>query len=367
MVIIPHTQEIVPKKKISKRLIFLWSQTTSWRTCYRSIKNAYANVTKPHQWTNSIQNPNIFTSEEEWLTHTIDSLLKRLHEIKNQKSNQNKAPCTSSASQSNEITLTVSTQFTTEQRNESTVLNSMSALPPTIQLVEFVASVDENEMENITASTKRCHHDSSDEEPNSPATKKPASGSPASGQDGTPVLTGTGKGDLPKISTFCPDLPRSGGQGSSGGERSPIRPPDYEKLKAQLKPSKQSKSNITKAHLKIMAHNYIIQWNCRGLRSNIEDIELLISKYSPAAICLQETLPKPDQIQTFKHYSAYYKSGFHRHGGVCILVKNNFIHSQVQFQADLQAVAVCVTINNKTYCSLCICSSQWNSQWIGIW
>ena len=32
-----------------------------------------------------------------------------------------------------------------------------------------------------------------------------------------------------------------------------------------------------------------------------------------------------------------------------ILVKNNFIHSQVQFQADLQAVAVCITINNKAY------------------
>ena len=97
-----------------------------------------------------------------------------------------------------------------------------------------------------------------------------------------------------------------------------------------------------------MAHNYIIQWNCKGLRSNREDIELLISKYSPAAICLQETLQKPGQIQSFKHYSAYYKSGIHGHGGVCILVKNNFIHSQIQFQADLQAVAVCITISNKT-------------------
>ena len=98
-----------------------------------------------------------------------------------------------------------------------------------------------------------------------------------------------------------------------------------------------------------MAHNYIIQWNCRGLRSNRETIELLISKYSPAAICLQETLLTPHQTQTFKHYSAYYKSGIHGLGGVCILVKNKFIHSQVQFQADLQAVAVCITIDNKEY------------------
>ena len=98
-----------------------------------------------------------------------------------------------------------------------------------------------------------------------------------------------------------------------------------------------------------MAHNYIIQWNCRGLRSNREDIELLISKYSPAAICLQEILLTPHETQTFQHYSDYYKSGIHGHGGVCIFVKKSFIHSQVQFQADLQAVAVCITINNKTY------------------
>ena len=34
---------------------------------------------------------------------------------------------------------------------------------------------------------------------------------------------------------------------------------------------------------------------------------------------------------------------------VSAFLKINFIHSQVQFQADLQAVAVCFTINNKTY------------------
>ena len=32
-----------------------------------------------------------------------------------------------------------------------------------------------------------------------------------------------------------------------------------------------------------------------------------------------------------------------------VFVKNNFIHSQVHFQADLEAVAVCITINNKTF------------------
>ena len=223
------TEKEILKRKFQNNISFYEARQQVEGPATDPSKNSYANITKPHQWTNSIKNPNIFTSEEEWLTHTIDSLLKRLNEIKNQKSNQNKAPCTSYASQSNEITLPVSTQITPEQRNESTVSNSRSALPPTIQLEESVASDDEHEMENITASTKQGHHDSSDEEPNSPATKKPASGSLASGRDGTPVLTGTGRGDSPKISTFCPDLPRSGGQGSSGGERSPTRPPDNEK------------------------------------------------------------------------------------------------------------------------------------------
>ena len=95
-------------------------------------------------------------------------------------------------------------------------------------------------MESISASTKLGHHDSSDEEPNSPATKKPASGSPASGRDSTSMLTGTGRGDLPKTFTFCPDPPKAGGQGSFVREPHPKRPPDNEKRKAQIKPSKQS-------------------------------------------------------------------------------------------------------------------------------
>ena len=66
-------------------------------------KNSYATVSKSHQWTSNIKAPNIFKTEE-WLTHTIDSLLKRLDAIKAQKSIQNK-PSTSSVSQLCEITL----------------------------------------------------------------------------------------------------------------------------------------------------------------------------------------------------------------------------------------------------------------------
>ena len=93
-----------------------------------------------------------------------------------------------------------------------------------------------------------------------------------------------------------------------------------------------------------MAHNYIIQWNCRGLKGNREYIELLISKYYPAVICLQETLLKPGQTQTFKHYSAYYKSGIHGHGGVCILAKPTSSIVKFNFRQILMVIVIYVEL-----------------------
>ena len=35
--------------------------------------------------------------------------------------------------------------------------------------------------------------------------------------------------------------------------------------------------------------NVILQWNCDGLQGKRTEIEILITKYCPAVICLQET------------------------------------------------------------------------------
>ena len=132
---------------------------------------------------------------------------------------------------------------------------------------------------------------------------------------------GAGRGGPSKISTFCPNTPRSGGQGSSG-EIGLL----YDSLMVQNP---------------LCDQNQVIKVNQRNIK---------IRPICPnAAICLQETMLKRDQIQIFKNYSAYHKNIINGHGGVCFLVKNNFIHSQVHFESDLQAVAVCITINNKAY------------------
>ena len=38
--------------------------------------------------------------------------------------------------------------------------------------------------------------------------------------------------------------------------------------------------------------NSVIQWNCRGLRPNFDELSILVVKYNPLAICLQETFLK---------------------------------------------------------------------------
>ena len=51
-----------------------------------------------------------------------------------------------------------------------------------------------------------------------------------------------------------------------------------------------------------MPSGFIIQWNCRGLSANRQ--ELLAQKYNAPVICLQETHLKDDQM-TLKGYVAY--------------------------------------------------------------
>ena len=111
-------------------------------------------------------------------------------------------------------------QTTPEQTNETTFLNTESVLRS--------AASNDDKMEINTACIKRpIHEDSSEEEPTNPLpSKKTALGSPTSGQNGTVVPKGTGRGDLSKISTFCPNAPKLG-WGAGRGGKSPSWPPRF--------------------------------------------------------------------------------------------------------------------------------------------
>ena len=109
-----------------------------------------------------------------------------------------------------------------------------------------------------------------------------------------------------------------------------------------------------------MAHKAynLIQWNCRGLRGSREDIELLIHKHNPIAICLQEVLVKKDIMKNdeslfnFKNYNCYYSCTESGSGGVGLLIKDKFSHSPIPLNTNLQAIAVRIHIEQRTY-SLC--------------
>ena len=105
----------------------------------------------------------------------------------------------------------------------------------------------------------------------------------------------------------------------------------------------------------------ILQWNCRGLKDKREELELLIAHYSPAVICLQETLlnpeiekcqeakkPLPSFVQ-FKGYKSYFKCIESGRNGVAIYVKNSVFHTPIRLKGRWQALAVRITYQGKEF------------------
>ena len=102
--------------------------------------------------------------------------------------------------------------------------------------------------------------------------------------------------------------------------------------------------------------NTIVQWNCRGLRANYNEILLLLSKFAPSVVCLQETFLKHTDSALFKNYTTYSyisNQGDKASGGTSIVINGRLSHSQVNLNTPLQAVAVSVTLHKTiTICSL---------------
>ena len=95
-----------------------------------------------------------------------------------------------------------------------------------------------------------------------------------------------------------------------------------------------------------------LQWNCRGLRGNREEVELMLNNFTPVAFCLQETKLKRKDEQTFKNYHTYYNSTESGNGGVAIFINENISHSQIPLSTEIQAVAVRIDIQQRKF-SLC--------------
>lgn len=104
--------------------------------------------------------------------------------------------------------------------------------------------------------------------------------------------------------------------------------------------------------------NSIIQWNCRGLKANYNELLLLINDYDPAVLCLQETFLKDSDniaLRNYTSYSSFSVNNGRAAGGVSVIVNNNAPHSKINLNSNLQAVAVSITLHRViTFCSIYI-------------
>ena len=83
--------------------------------------------------------------------------------------------------------------------------------------------------------------------------------------------------------------------------------------------------------------NSVIQWNCCGLSPNFDELSLLIVKYNPLAVCLQETFLKDTDNITVRGFNLYHQcqeTENRASGGVSILVNENIPQSIVNIKYE---------------------------------
>ena len=89
--------------------------------------------------------------------------------------------------------------------------------------------------------------------------------------------------------------------------------------------------------------NSVIQWNCRGLRPNFDELSFLVVKDNPLAVCLHEKFLKDTDNIIVRGFNLYHKcqeTENRASGGVFIFVNENVPQSIVRLNINLQAVAV---------------------------
>ncbi|GFW06956.1 hypothetical protein TNCV_1539351 [Trichonephila clavipes] len=65
-----------------------------------------------------------------------------------------------------------------------------------------------------------------------------------------------------------------------------------------------------------------ISWNCRGLRTRLDDLKSIISTYQPACVALQETFLKSTMTMQVRGYNCVRRDvdgDTSPNGGVCLL------------------------------------------------
>ena len=102
---------------------------------------------------------------------------------------------------------------------------------------------------------------------------------------------------------------------------------------------------------------FILQWNCRGIKPNYQDLQSVMRWRNPFIVCLQETKLSPAMTCSIKGYAVFRKdvqSNTIAHGGVLLAVHHSLPARPLLLNSPLQAVAVRVHLCRRevTVCSL---------------
>lgn len=103
----------------------------------------------------------------------------------------------------------------------------------------------------------------------------------------------------------------------------------------------------------------IIQWNCRGLIKNLDDIYEILTDYQPSVLCLQETHLNTQQTNFLRQYTVFRKDRAgctHSSGGVALVAKRSVACKKINLQTNLEAVAMRAILFGRltTLCSIYI-------------
>ncbi|GFV77800.1 RNA-directed DNA polymerase from mobile element jockey [Trichonephila clavipes] len=92
-----------------------------------------------------------------------------------------------------------------------------------------------------------------------------------------------------------------------------------------------------------------VSWNCRGLRTRLDDLKSIISTYQPACVALQETFLKSTMTMQVRGYNCVRRDvdgATSPTGGVCLFTSILYPSTVVTLHTSLQAVAVRIHIHS---------------------